>query len=61
MYNIETIVQSATALQRVASRVVKDAAGTPLATLGPNGKKCETFLQKKKFFQAKICWEFKKI
>ena len=63
MHNIEALVQSPTSLQRVASRVIKDAVGTPLATLGPNEKKnkkkkikkVKKFLRGKKFFQANIC------
>ena len=52
VYNIEALVQSPTTLQRVASRVIKDAAGTPLATLGPNEKKCEKATVRKEIFTS---------
>lgn len=53
VYNIEGLVQSPTTLQRIASRVVKDSDSTPLATLGPNVKKCETVTARKEIFASK--------
>ena len=35
VYNVENLVKSPVTLQRIASRVVRDSAVTPLSTLGP--------------------------
>ena len=38
MYIVENLVKSPVTPQRIASRVVRDSAVTPLSTLGPRGR-----------------------
>lgn len=52
VYNIEALVQSPTTMQRVASRIIKDAGSTPLATLGPNEKSIEKATVRKEIFSS---------